>query len=136
MDWDVVLGWLAQAGWALAGMGTALVGIGVWRWVQAKVIGEEILSDEMLEEAMERHIDRLVLWAEQTLGELPGGERLEKVMEQITLLYPEMNKDGLRHFVEAAVYRMNQGQETMYYIQPEPEVGEPPLDMAGLRSLN
>jgi hypothetical protein len=114
----------------------ALLGIGVWRWVQAKVIGEEILSDELLEGAMERHIDRLVLWAEQTLGELPGGERLEKVMEQITLLYPEMNKDGLRHFVEAAVYRMNQGQETMYYIQPAPEVGEPPLDMAGLRSLN
>ena len=50
--------------------------------------------------------------AEQMHGSLPGAQRLEWVTSYIRRRFPDIDAEDLRVMVEAAVYRLKQGQPT------------------------
>lgn len=102
--------------WAILALGVLVALPTGVAWLKAWIQEAHTLIEERLDMLVDQASIRLVRWAEQTMTEAGGTDKLDAVLERLEALFPGVSLERLREYVEKAVYEMNQDKVDPVYV--------------------
>lgn len=87
-----------------------VLAVAVWRWLRVALASGQLAAENAALAQLAAYASVFVAAAEQTLDKSPGFAKLDWVLAQFERVLPDLDKDLVRSYVEAAVAGLPRNQ--------------------------
>ena len=87
-----------------------VLAVAVWRWLRVALASGQLAAENAALAQLAAYASVFVAAAEQTLDKSPGFAKLDWVIAQFERVLPDLDKDLVRSYVEAAVAALPRNQ--------------------------